>query len=339
MIQERERIFYSSRDFSRYPRLVVNYSIQQDNQPPQVSVEPLPQWSQSRFAVRWGGHDPGGSGIANYDVQYRLANGSWIPWLTGVTGTSADFVGSEPNKYEFRARGTDRAGNVQPWSSNPQASTTVDTTPPNAYVKQLPTFIFQEPFRIEWTGTDNLSQIKCYDIQYREAGGSWVQAFTCTTDEFVDVTGAEDGVTYELRARATDNAGNVQPWPEAQTQTTISTSGPQAWILPFPGWSGKTVDPNITVQWTGNSSAGATIVGYDLQYRYGLGPWTPWPPQRSPSQTSDTFVGSQDGQYCFEARAIDSIGRVEPFDNVPEACIVLDQDGNVLPKSYLPFMP
>ena len=334
-VQERQRIFYSTRDVSRYPRMVVNYSTFVDNEPPQVSVESLPQWSQSRFTVRWSGTDPGGSGIANYDVEYQVNGGSWIRWISGTTATSADFVGSQPDKYGFRARGTDKSGNVQPWSSNAQASTTVDTTKPVATIDPLPPYIVEESFTLSWSGTDNLSQIKCYDVQYREVGGNWQEPLTCTTETSILISGAPDNTTFELRARATDNAGNVQDWTDAQVRITIETSGPVAYVNQFA--SPVTIDPNITVKWTGQTSPSTSIDYYDVQYRKGNGSWIRWLSNSKLEQATFPYA-TEDAQYCFEARAMDTAGRLEPFNNIPEACIVLNQAETIQPLLYVPIL-
>jgi uncharacterized repeat protein (TIGR01451 family) len=66
--------------------------------------------------VNWGGWDPGGSGIATYDVQYTDAPGGiWADWQMNSTTTSASFSGTTGNTYYFRSRATDRAQNVEPW--------------------------------------------------------------------------------------------------------------------------------------------------------------------------------------------------------------------------------
>jgi hypothetical protein len=85
-VRERQRMFYSSRETGGlYPRLIVDYEVHVDNEPPVVSVEPLPQWSEEEFVVRWSGYDPGGSGIAWYDVEWGISGGGWHPWLNHTT--------------------------------------------------------------------------------------------------------------------------------------------------------------------------------------------------------------------------------------------------------------
>jgi hypothetical protein len=75
------------------------------------------------FTVSWSGSDTL-SGIASYDVQYRVgAAGMWTDWLSGVTGSSSVFGSSAPvvvspgETYYFRVRAHDAAGNVEAYPS------------------------------------------------------------------------------------------------------------------------------------------------------------------------------------------------------------------------------
>ncbi len=96
--------------------------------PPRTSMSrffPYTRTSGPLF-VAWGGIDPGGSGILSYDVQYRIAGGTWVDWQTDTTLTSAIF-GPRPFglgvPVSFRVRARDRATNLQPWSSLDLATT------------------------------------------------------------------------------------------------------------------------------------------------------------------------------------------------------------------------
>jgi hypothetical protein len=67
-----------------------------------------------RFPVQWSGEDAT-SGIDRYHIDFRAAGGSWTRWLSDTRLGGADFV--PPNAtlvYEFRSRGIDIAGNVEP---------------------------------------------------------------------------------------------------------------------------------------------------------------------------------------------------------------------------------
>lgn len=105
----------------------------QDATPPAARVLPLdPYQGAADFTVYWSGaDDPGGSGLLNYDVQYRVgAGGPWINWQTATPATSAPFAGADGYTYAFRARARDRAGNVGPYVAVGDTVTTVALAPP-----------------------------------------------------------------------------------------------------------------------------------------------------------------------------------------------------------------
>ncbi len=85
-----------------------------------VSALPANQTAIS-FLVSWTGDDPGlASGVAAYDVQFRVGSGGvWTDWLVGTTLTSATFGPVDPvhlmdgTTYYFRCRAIDHAGNVE----------------------------------------------------------------------------------------------------------------------------------------------------------------------------------------------------------------------------------
>lgn len=95
---------------------------------PQTAVSPLPPYSRLNglvFPIQWQGHDPGNSGIASYNVQYRVNHGPWVDWQTNTPDTSANLsniIQSQP--YEFRVNGTDKAQNQEPWPTYPDTQTT-----------------------------------------------------------------------------------------------------------------------------------------------------------------------------------------------------------------------
>ena len=336
---ERQRIFYSrEQGGGLHPRMVVNYTEQVDNQPPRVSVESLPTWSPQRFTVKWSGDDPGGSGIDHYDVRYRVPGESWINWLNNTRNKSAEFVGgANGTTYEFQARGVDKAGNVQAWPSNAQASTKVDSVAPTASVTPLPPITFSQAAWVSWSGSDNAggSGIKSYDIQWREAGGSWQDWLQETTDTTAHATGGRNGVTYEFRARARDHAGNVQAWSAtAQAQTTVDTQQPEGRIEPF---SPPIVDAgSFVVRWTAQTSPNVSLKHYDVRFQVPGGPWTLWQTQTTSTQATFSNV-AEDGRYCFQARATDSQNRTGPYSE--ETCVFVDRDEPYMELfTYLPII-
>jgi hypothetical protein len=98
--------------------------VERDTQPPTSSVEPLPPTSGLGFVVRWGGEDLG-SGIVSYDVFYNVDGGLFTTWFTETPSTSASCAGIVGSTFGFAVRARDRAGNVEPIPTVPQATTLV----------------------------------------------------------------------------------------------------------------------------------------------------------------------------------------------------------------------
>jgi hypothetical protein len=234
-VQQRERAFNSRETQSDlYPRLVVRYTEQEDNQPPSVAVNPLPQFSPRNFTVSWAGSDPGGAGIAHYDVQFQVDGGDWIDWQMGTTATNADFTGGQSGRtYGFRARGVDNAGNIEPFGEA-EASTTVNVNAPTTQVDPLPSITTTPSFTVSWSGSDIGSGIAHYDVRYRINDGGWALWQQQTIATSAVFTTQADGL-YEFEARAVDRAGLVEPFIGAVEAWTVVDARaphvvPQAWL-------------------------------------------------------------------------------------------------------------
>jgi RHS repeat-associated protein len=96
-----------------------------DALPPTSAVDPLPSVSQPTFIVSWSGtDDPGGSGIASFDVYVSADGGDFVPWLVGTTATASIFAGTAGHTYSFYSVAVDNVGNREPTPNLAQASTT-----------------------------------------------------------------------------------------------------------------------------------------------------------------------------------------------------------------------
>jgi hypothetical protein len=88
--------------------------------------------------VTWtGSDDPGGSGIAFYDIYVSDNGGAYQLFVSHTTLTSATFTGVQGHTYGFYSVATDNVGNVEPTPAVAQAGTTVGQaaqTPTNTAV-------------------------------------------------------------------------------------------------------------------------------------------------------------------------------------------------------------
>lgn len=303
---------------------------------PSATVNPLPQWSASTFTVSWGGTDSG-SGIDDYDVQYSINNSAFTEWFSDTEATSAQFTGAQHGLvYQFRVRAKDRVGNEQPFGGI-QSQTLVDTQPPNAYVNPLPVVQPSPSFYVSWTGSDTISGVARYDVQYRIQGQAWQNWQVGTTSTSALFNGTEIAA-YDFRARATDTVGNVQPYSEAAQATTR--------VVTYPNATMNTIVPTIitgsntsaTLSWRVDTAPGTFVSAYDVRYRFNGGAWQHF---LTTSNTTATFTPpfSPDGTYEFEVRGTNNLGQVEPFAGIAEARVYVDHEAPfIVPQSYMPLM-
>lgn len=98
--------------------------------PPHSYIQTLPPYSRQDNTplMLWNGFDPGGSGIASYDLQYRFNDGTWQNWLTNTPAVAANFDNSNGDTGDavyFRIRAADRAQNEAAW---PAPGSEISTT-------------------------------------------------------------------------------------------------------------------------------------------------------------------------------------------------------------------
>ncbi len=97
-----------------------------DGAAPTSRVAELPGGSGREFPVSWSGtDDPGGSGIARYDIYVSADGGPFQPWITGTADTQAVFRGEPGHQYSFASVATDMVGNRESGELTAEASTRV----------------------------------------------------------------------------------------------------------------------------------------------------------------------------------------------------------------------
>lgn len=189
-----------------------------DFDPPQVTIDPLPEYMPGPFELRWTGVDlPNapdrfGSGIDYYTVHYNIGGGSWGLLADGVKENHVRFDQAQQGQfYQFRVMGVDNAGHREADGAF-EAQTFIDGLPPVVSIEPVNS-IDNPRFVVRWSGVDlGSSGIVSYDLQMREDWGPWVDwdmATSATSRAFE----GEYGHMYSFRARARDRAGNLSDWP------------------------------------------------------------------------------------------------------------------------------
>ena len=192
-----------------------------DAEPPDATVNPLPEASSHSFTVSWRDtRENSQSGLRYYDVQWRVENGQWQQLVYHTTATSTLFnLGQNGVTYEFRARGVDNVGNEQPWGPA-QASTTVFTEPLATIVIPFTPPIYPlattpmpyNGFAVEWLGqAPPGSSIVSFDVEFQRPGNpTWLNLYSGanTATIFTLAAGDPDG-WYVFRAKAKDSTGET----------------------------------------------------------------------------------------------------------------------------------
>lgn len=343
---------------SEAPYLRVDYSASCDTAAPVSTMGALPTYEPNEFRASWSAYDPDqpgcrASGVAWYNVRYRINGGSWHDWKNKSTSTSNHFRGWAPNNalVEFQVQAADNAGNLGNWS--PTVSTRVDSEAPVASVNPLPQYTVNPSFTVTWSGTDNLSGIAYYNFQVSKNDSSWMTVLEETTSTSFQVTGGQQGDKYEFRVQAVDNVGNIQPWsPNAQASTTIFDH-PVAAVNPFDPAVIKPTSPTtnvIPISWGVTVAPGTSIVQYEVRYRYTsfAGATTNWLQWRvftgNPPVQDAIFdyasLGHGNGLYEFFVMATANQGQPQPFDpsSGKGGSVILDLDDVIQPQAYLPVI-
>ena len=96
-----------------------------DNTPPVSSVTALPATeTTTSFTVQWSGSDAG-AGIASYTIYVSDTGGTYTPFQTNTSATSATFTGQFGHTYAFFSQAVDLVGNLEAIKSLPDTTTSV----------------------------------------------------------------------------------------------------------------------------------------------------------------------------------------------------------------------
>jgi hypothetical protein len=254
----------------------------------------------------------GGDGY-EYAVGAAPADSDVVAWTavgTQTNVTSSGLACLEGQTYYFSVRVVVGVTHGNAVSSD---GIRVDLTPPSSAVDPLSPVSTVENFHVSWSGTDALSGIAGYNIQYKDGDGDWGDWFGWTSQTSADFPG-EDGHTYYFRSRAGDLVGNVEAFPvvpDAQTTLALPPIPDIAWVNDGLGadedWTdAQTEDSNgLSANW----AAAAGVDGY--QYAIGTAPGdTSFYPWGMGSVLADTFWTErepwfkEDTTYYFSVRAV-----------------------------------
>ncbi len=182
---------------------IAQTSTQVDSVAPTSQVFVLPSYSSSTFTIFWfGSDDPGGLGLAFYDIFVSDNGSAFMPLLSQTTDTSTSFTGVDGHTYGFYSIATDQVGNIQKTPTAAQASTLIRTATQLVVTAQPP-------------GSVTAGRGFTVTIQAEDANGNVDSGFTS------NVTLARNGISggSPLSVKA---AGGVATF----TNVTLDQAGP-----------------------------------------------------------------------------------------------------------------
>ena len=253
-----------------------------------------------------------GSGVASVNYQYKLTSGS--TWTNACAASTSPFScafdtsGLADGIYDFRAIASDNVGRTD--TSAAVTSRRVDNTAPTGVALTAIGTPVTGTILETAAATDSGSGVASVKFQYAPAGTTtWTDACTDAAAPYTcsfDTTGAADGL-YDLRALATDNAGNTTA-SAVQANRRIDNSGPTMAVTNPAAGAYVRGTVNVTATATDVSGVASVTVQYRLA---GASNWTTLcvaatAPYSCPLNTTTLTSGSS---YEIRATGIDTLGK------------------------------
>ncbi|MEW5759458.1 MAG: DnaA/Hda family protein [Candidatus Thermoplasmatota archaeon] len=282
---------------------------------PSSFVKQLREYTnKTSFDVEWFGYDSL-SGIKYYDIQYSNDSVNWNDWLVNVEFTSAIWQNTtDGNKVYFRARATDRAGNVQSYFPKPDSYTTVDVSLPVSKIEALNKYQNSEMIYLRWGGSDKTSGIEHYKIYVSENDKEYKLYLNTSSDS--TLFKGFNGIKYSFYSVAVDKAGNFENKAIGEVETTIDYIPPISSVEKLEKYQNK---ERFNVSWYGKDEVSG-IANYTIYYSDEGTEYKKW---LGTENKSAEFNGIHGHTYSFYSIAVDVAGNVERKIN-PEAMTMVD---------------
>ncbi len=154
---------------------------------------------------------------AENDFNAIVAQETWATAVTSATLT----IPSDKASYHWRIKLEDEDGNV---SLSPPTSFGLDSTPPETAVTQLIQLPAINVYAVSWQGSDNLTGVAAYTIEYRSVNGDdisdWIPWLTNVNVLQANFTPPDAAMIYQFRSQGRDNVDNIEA---PHTEPDIST--------------------------------------------------------------------------------------------------------------------
>ena len=233
--------------------------------------------------------------------QFRFGAGAWIDVCNATSAPftcSADTAGVPDGVYDVRAIATDGVGLA---TTSATLSLRVDNTAPSSVALTDPGSPLSGSVTLTATAVDAGSGIASVRIERAPAGGStWTEVCTDTAAPYSCAWSDADGL-YDLRAVATDVAGNTRT-SAVVANRRLDTAGP-AVTLTDPG---SPLRGSVTLNATAIDPAGVASVTFQRKSSSGS-TWATICTDNAAPYTCAWLTSA--GAYDLRATALDTLGR------------------------------
>jgi hypothetical protein len=289
----------------------------QDDSAPISSAGPLEAYQNNlTFDVPYTSSDST-SGVASVELFYQVDAGGYSSY--GIfTSSPISFTASGEGFYEFYTVATDSVGNVESAPGTADASTTVDTTAPDAPTMTAePTHTQGTTNAVTWSDESGSGAIEYYAQRASDSGftadvdtSGWIPG---TSYEF---TALLDAQIYYYRVKARDAALNQSGWSNIESSTQDDTA-PISSVDPLPAVQDTlTFDVPYT---TSDATSGVDLV--ELFFQVDGGGYSSYGTFTS---SPISFTAAGNGFYEFYTVATDSVGNVEVAPASADASTTVD---------------
>ena len=264
-----------------------------------------------QITATWTAAPDNGARITSYTIQRCNATGgactsTWTDAGTSTTTRHTISGLSDGASYGIRIRATNANG-PGGWSTTAYEST--GAYPPDT-PSEVTASIGNRYITLEWDAPDpNGSPITGYTVECRLSANttttgscsssSWT-TYRTTSNTSVRVGSLTNGVSYDLRVKATNRAGSSD-WSEVTTATASDTPG-----TPI-NFQAVNSGRNIRVTWSAPASGGAPITRYVVEYCSSTCSTTSI--SGDPPPTTATLSGLRSGTtYTVRVQAVNTAG-------------------------------
>jgi len=223
--------------------------------------------SGTQINLSWAASTETGGAVSNYLVErcQGVGCGNFTQITSSATTTYNDTGLAAGTSYSYRVQARDTAGNPSPFSNVASATT---QGPPTAPGNLTATAASASQINLSWTASTSSIGLANYIVQRCQGAGctnfAQVASFAATTVVYNDA-GLTVGTSYSYRVQASDTAGNLSPFSNVASASTLS-SGTTITYVQGAYTTPQSAQTSVSVTFTAAQTAGGlnvVVVGWN----------------------------------------------------------------------------